>query len=695
MNRGRNFCLTLVVLAAALASGSVTADEGMWTLNGFPAERFEAEYGFAPSDEWLDHVRQSAVRFNSGGSASFVSANGLVITNHHVGLDCIQKLSSAENDYVGNGFVARTLEDETVCPDLELNVLDSIERVTERVRGAVSSEMDAAASGEARRQELTEIEQECKDETGLRCDVITLYRGGEYDLYRYRRYTDVRLAFAPEAQFGFYGGDPDNFDYPRFSMDFALFRVYEDGAPAAVEHYLTFDPTGPDEGEVTFVAGNPGSTGRLNSVAQLEYLRDESYPNTLLRLLYLRDAMYTFAARGEEQQRIVEDDLLSIENGIKAISGYLSGLLDEELMARKVADEKLLREKVAADSELTERVGDPWGDLEKAIATSRTLNPRATALGGLAGPTLASLARRIVRLTEEIGKPNTERLREFRESALPSVYQRLYSSAPIYPEYEQFRLEMALRYFKAQYGPTHPLVQAVFGEETPDQLAKRLVEGTQLAAVEVRKTLVEGGVEAVKASKDPMIQFALKIDDAARAMRKKTEDEVDAIGSRAGEKIADTYFEVHGKDTYPDATFTLRISYGQVKGYEENGEQIPWVTTFGGLFERAEKFDNEPPYDLPTALAAAKDKVDMSTRLNLVSTHDIIGGNSGSPLIDREGRFVGIIFDGNLYSLPNRFVYSSTQARSTSVHSAGILETLEEVYPGAEHLADELLAGKR
>ncbi|MEM7048615.1 MAG: S46 family peptidase [Acidobacteriota bacterium] len=686
---------TLALALAGLVVGSAAADEGMWTFNGFPSAKFEAEYGFAPSQEWLDHVRLSSVRFNSGGSASFVSADGLVITNHHVGLDCIQKLSSAENDFVGEGFVARRLADEEVCPDLELNVLDSIERVTDRVRAAVGDTKDAAAAGEARRGELSRIEKECQDETGLRCDVITLYRGGEYDLYRYRRYTDVRLAFAPEAQFGFFGGDPDNFNYPRYCMDFALFRVWDGDEPARTENFLEFNPAGPQEGEVIFVSGNPGSTGRLNAVAQLEYLRDEAYPHTLLRLSYLRDALRSFAARGEEQERIVEDDLLGVENGIKAISGYMSGLVDDQLMARKTADEELLREKVASDPELAARIGDPWADLERSITIGRTFARRSEALAGLSGTKLSGIARRLVRLTAEVERPNAERLREFRETAMPSVLQRLYSKAPIYPEYEQFRMEMALRQFRAQFGLTNPLVLEVFQGKTAEKLAAELISGTKLADVEVRKSLVDGGVAAVKASDDPLIRLMRTIDETGRELRRRNDDEVSAVRRAANEKIADTFFEVHGTDTYPDATFTLRLSYGQALGYREGEQDIPWVTQLGGLFERSEKFGGEAPFDIPPTLAAARDRIDPETPYNFVSTHDIIGGNSGSPVINRAGEFVGIIFDGNLFALPNRFVYNDEQGRSVSVHAAAVLETLLEIYPGAEHLGKELMEGGR
>jgi len=682
--------LALALVPAAPAA----ADEGMWPLNEFPAERFRAEYGFEPSPEWLETVRLGSVRFNNGGSGSFVSADGLVITNHHVGADCIQKLSSAENDYRNDGFVAATPADELPCPDLELNVLDSIERITARVQAAGAGEDDAAAA-EARRAERSTIEKECQDATGLRCNVVTLYQGGEYDLYRYRRYTDVRLAFAPEGQLANFGGDPDNFEYPRYCIDFALFRVWDGDAPLTPPAHLEFHGAGPTEGEVAFVSGNPGSTARLDTVAELEWLRDGVYPFIMVRLEAGRDALLDFGGRGAEQARIAQGDLAGVDNSIKAVSGYLSGLLDPELMAAKAAAEQALRQRVAGDPELAAEYGDPWTDVATALAKERSDFPRSQALSGLAGVTLSNYARTIVRLVAELEKPNTERLREYSEAALPSLYQRLYSTAPIYPEYEEFQMVRALRFFLAQYGPVHPLVIEVFGDATAEELAHELIAGTTLGDPDVRRALVEGGTAAVAGSDDPLIRLMRQLDPAMRHSRAFAEDEIDAVLEQAGTRIADAYFAVQGRDTYPDATFSLRLSYGRVIGYEEGGRQVRWHTDFAGMLERAEKYGGEPPYDLAPAVAAARDRLDLSTPVDFVSVHDIIGGNSGSPVVDKQGRFVGIVFDGNLYMLPNRFQYTGTRARAISVHPGAILATLRVLYPGAAHLADELEAGGR
>ncbi len=687
--------LAPALAAAALVAASFSpaaADEGMWLFNEFPSEAFAAEYGFTPGESWLEQVQAATVRFNNGGSGSFVSPDGLVMTNHHVGFDCIQKVSSAENDYISEGFTAASRDDELPCPDLELNVLDSIERVTGRVQGAVEDGMDAAAAGEARRGAIAAIEAECSEETGLRCDVVRLYAGGEYDLYRYRRHTDVRLAWAPELQFASFGGDPDNFEYPRYTLDAALFRVYEDGEAHSPHGFLPVDAGGPHEGEVTFIIGNPGSTGRLSTMAELTFLRDYLYPYLLQRLAHRRDVLLAFSQRGEEQERIAKDSLLGVENGLKAVSGYMSGLLDEGLMAKKAAQEERIRRAVATDPELASRIGDPWAEMAAAQEHYQTLYPRSQALSGADGGRLASTALQIVRLAGQRQLPDAERLGPYTEPALPSLYQRLYSEAPIYPEYEEMLLTQGLSQILYQFGPTHPLTIDVFADASPTQVARRAVRGTELADVEARRALVEGGAEAVAASEDPMIVLMRKIEPAALELTETVRDEVDAVETDAGSRIAEAFFAVEGRDTYPDATFTPRISFGRVAGYREGGREIPWHTELGGLVERSRKFGGEPPFDMPDRLAAKLEEVELSTPLNFVSTHDIIGGNSGSPVVDADGNFVGIVFDGNLQMLPNRFVYQEETSRAISVDARAILEALSALY-GAEHLAEELLSG--
>lgn len=695
MRSTRTFTLAALLVLPALA-GPVRGDEGMWTFNGFPFERFEKAYGFRPSQELLDHLRLASVRHGGGGSASFVSADGLVITNHHVGAGCIGDLSTAERNIMRDGFVAATPEQEITCPALEINVLEGIERVTDKVRAVEKPGLDPGAAAAARRAVMAELEKECSERTKLRCDMVTLYQGGEYDLYQFRKFTDVRLAFAPEAQLAQFGGDNDNFEYPRYSMDFSLFRVYVDGKPYHPQHFLKWSATGVKEGDVTFLVGNPGSTGRLQTMAQLEYLRDVVYPLTLSWLDYSRARLYEYGMRGAEQDRLAREALDGVENSIKATSGFLSGLLDPAVMAKKAAEEKSLRDAVAKDPALAARIGDPWKEIDAALAKDRSQFARTMLLdrGLSSASALGGYARTLIRLAEEKGKPSGERLREYRDTALPQVYQRLASTAPIYPDFEAYRLGYALRLLATQLGPVHPVIRKVIGDSTPEEVAQKAVAGTRLGDLAVRQKLAEGGAAAIAAAHDPMIELMQQFEPLWREARDRTDREIDGVTRLAGAKIAETFFAVNGRDVYPDATFSLRISYAPVKSYEDNGVALPWATKLGGYFERSAKYGGKEPFDLPPALVKAKDKIDPNTPADFVTTHDIIGGNSGSPVVNRNGEFVGIVFDGNLQNIPNRFVYTDKEARAICVDARAILETLRKVYPAA-HLAKELETGKR
>lgn len=695
MRSTRTFTLAALLVLPALA-GPVRGDEGMWTFNGFPFERFEKAYGFRPSQELLDHLRLASVRHGGGGSASFVSADGLVITNHHVGAGCIGDLSTAERNIMRDGFVAATPEQEITCPALEINVLEGIERVTDKVRAVEKPGLDPGAAAAARRAVMAELEKECSERTKLRCDMVTLYQGGEYDLYQFRKFTDVRLAFAPEAQLAQFGGDNDNFEYPRYSMDFSLFRVYVDGKPYHPQHFLKWSATGVKEGDVTFLVGNPGSTGRLQTMAQLEYLRDVVYPLTLSWLDYSRARLYEYGMRGVEQDRLAREALDGVENSIKATSGFLSGLLDPAVMAKKAAEEKSLRDAVTKDPALAARIGDPWREIDAALAKDRSQFARTMLLdrGLSSASALGGYARTLIRLAEEKGKPSGERLREYRDTALPQVYQRLASTAPIYPDFEAYRLGYALRLLATQLGPVHPVIRKVVGDSTPEEVAQKAVAGTRLGDLAARQKLAEGGAAAIAAAHDPMIELMQQLEPLWREARDRTDREIDGVTRLAGAKIAETFFAVNGRDVYPDATFSLRISYAPVKGYEDNGVALPWATKLGGYFERSAKYGGKEPFDLPPALVKAKDKIDPNTPADFVTTHDIIGGNSGSPVVNRNGEFVGIVFDGNLQNIPNRFVYTDKEARAICVDARAILETLRKVYPAA-HLAKELETGKR
>ena len=682
------------VLVAALAAALplARAEEGMWLFNEFPVQQVRERYGFAPSQGWLDHIRLASVRFNNGGSGSFVSPSGLAMTNHHVGRECIQALSTAERDYIANGFYAASQGEEMRCPDLELNVLVGIEDVTDKVNAGVKPEMSAAQRNQAQKAQMTTLEKSCADSTGLRCDVVTLYEGGMFNLYRYKKYTDVRLVFAPEADIAFFGGDPDNFTYPRYNLDVSFFRAYEDGKPARTEEYLRWSAKGPGEGELVFVSGNPGSTGRLLTLAQLEFLRDTRYPLTLKALTRWRKLLLELSARGAEEARIAQDDLFSVENSLKAYTGFAQGLNDSILMNIKRDAEKELRAAVAANPGWQEKYGEAWDAIAAAEKDYASFYPRYYALERYSprASRLFMLARHLVRLAEEKSKPNQERLRAYRESALPSLELELYSQAPIYDSLEVVNLTYTLGLMEDELGKDDAVVKKVLAGRSPQARAEELVRGTSLKDVAARKKLAEGGREAIRSSNDPMIVLAREIDPEARAVLKRYEDEVEGVERSQGSRVAEALFAVRGRTVAPEATFTPRLSYGVVRGYIEDGKKIPWFTTFEGLYERA---TGQFPYRLPRSFIERKSALDLSTPFNFVSTADSTGGNSGSPLVNVRGEVVGLLFDGNIQSLPNDFVYRQSVERSVAVHSEAIRECLRTIYH-ADGLLKELSGGR-
>jgi hypothetical protein len=676
-----------------IAATSTQADEGMWLFNNPPQAQLKAKYGFDVTPEWLDHVQKSSVRFNSGGSGSFVSPDGLVMSNHHVGADCLQKLSDAQHNYYRDGFHARSLADEKRCHDLELNVLISIENVTDRVNAVVKPGMSDQEAFLARRGVMAEIEKESFDKTGLRSDVVTLYQGGQYHLYRFKKYTDVRLVFAPEQQIAFYGGDPDNFEYPRFDLDICFFRAYENGQPAKVEHYLKWSEAGAGDNELVFVSGHPGRTSRLFTVAELEYLRDLRLPYALERLNNLEVALTAYSARSEENARRAKEDLFGVQNSRKAYNGEMAGILDPSLIEKKRAAEQHLQEQVRADAKLKDVAG-AWARIEQAQRVIGNNAKEYNLLEGANGfhSTLFGIARTLLRAAEEKPKPNRERLSEFGQARLESLEFQLFSEEPIYDDFEQLKLANSLTWLAMQFGASNDLVQKVLAGKSPRERATELVLGTKVKDVAFRKRLYQEGQAAVESAHDPMIELARLIDPQARAVRKIVEAETEAK-QQAHALIGKARFAVEGTSTYPDATFTLRLAYGVVKGYEEDGKHVPFETTFAGLYERAAEHNNKPPFDLPPRWVARKEQLDLSTPYNFVNTADIIGGNSGSPVINRNAELVGIIFDGNIQSLVLDFVYTDQQARAVAVHSHGIIEALRKVYE-ANDLADEL-TGRR
>ena len=690
MTISRTTALLMTLTLALLATGpAALADEGMWLFNHPPKELLKTKYGFEATDAWLLHLQRSSVRFNSGGSGSFVSSRGLVMTNHHVGVDALQKLGTKDKDYVRAGFHAQTLKEEVPCTDLELNVLQSIEDVTARVEAAVKPGGTSAEAHAARRGVMNTIEKESLDKTGFRSDVITLYQGGQYHLYRFKKYTDVRLVFAPEQGIAFFGGDPDNFEYPRYDLDICFFRVYENGQPARIEHYLAWSDVGVADGELAFVSGHPGHTDRLNTLAHLEFVRDVRLPDSLNLLRRREVLLRTYSERSEENKRRAQEELFGIENGRKALLGGLAGLQDPAAMNRKRAAEQALRQAVAQKPGVV--TGDPWAEVAAAITLLKSIRNEVNLLENSTAfhSELFRLARTLVRLAEESQKPNEKRLREYRESNLESLKQALFSEAPIYKDLETLELADSLSLLAETLGADNEQVRQILAGKSPRARAAELVSGTHLEDVALRKRLAEGGLEAVHASTDPMIQLARLVDMPARRARETFEQKVDEPMRQAYARIAKAEFAVKGTNVYPDATFTLRLAFGVVRGYAELGRSLPPWTMLGGLYDRADEHKCQPPYDLPQRWLEAKSKLDLTTPMNFVLTADIIGGNSGSPVVNRKGQLVGIIFDGNLDSLVLDFVYTEEQARAIAVDSRGIVHALRRVYQ-ATALADEL-----
>lgn len=694
MKRFLTVALAFSFFFSTFFSTLASADEGMWLFNAPPKAQIKAKYRFELTQPWLDHVRLSSVRFNNGGSGSFVSADGLTFTNHHVGAACLQQLSRPGHDYVQSGFYAKTQAEEAKCPYLELNQLVGIEDVTAKVNEGVKPDMPAAEAGRVQRAAMSQIEKECTTATGLRCDVITFYSGQLYNLYKYKKYTDVRLVFAPEFDIAFFGGDPDNFTYPRYDLDITFFRVYENGKPAHIEHYLKWSRTGVNDGDLIFVSGNPGSTGRQLTMSQLEFLRDVQYPANLKFLQRRLSVLQDFSKESAENARIAQRDIFGVQNSFKGTTGYLSGLMNKNIMDAKASDETKLRAAFKADLR-NNGIADPWDNIAAAIKLEQSLFPSITYLERMRGfgGHLAPVARTLVRVAVEKQKPNSERLREYRDSALASLEEQLFSTEPVYKSLETVLLSDSLSEMQEALGSDNPDVQKVLGGKTPAEAAKDLIANTRLDDVAVRKQLYEGGEAAIAASADPLIVMMRDIDPSVRAIRKEFEDRIESVSRINGTRIAKIRFAQSGFNQAPDATFTLRLSYGAVKAYQEDGKAIPFDTNLGGAYEHSAKHNDQAPYNLPESWIAAKSRLNLKAPLNFVSTADIIGGNSGSPTLNKNGEVVGIIFDGNIQSLPWNFEYSDVQGRAVSVDVRGIQEALRNIY-GASVLADELVAGK-
>jgi hypothetical protein len=680
--------LRTLLAACALFALPVHADEGMWTFDNLPLARLQKTYGFTPDASWLEHVQRSCVNFG-GGSGAFVSADGLVLTNHHVALGQLQKLSSAAHDYQHEGFFARTPAEELPCPDLELKVLWQTENVTAAVNEAMAKATTPQQRNVLRKEALAKLEAASVKRTGLKVETVELYQGGEYWLYGYRTFKDVRLVCAPEEQIAFFGGDPDNFGFPRYNLDMAFFRVYENGKPFHPEHHLAWNTAGPREDDLVFVAGHPGRTNRRRTVAQYEVERDVERPLRIALQERRVETLLRYAKRGAEEARQASGPLRGLENNLKRERGFLELLRDGEYLGDKRAAEQSLRTRLAADPALAARYGDAW---DRIAAAQGKLRERARVRQLHDTNRLSrflDLGTGLVRMAHELEKPNEKRFREYRDANLASVRFQMMSPAPIYPALEEAMLLDRFTMLADSLGPSDAWLQAALGGQTPAALAHAIATESRLGDVAVRQQLMEGGRAALEASNDPAIRFALRIDRVYREERRWFEDQVESIEAIEGARIAKAVFELDGRDRYPDATGTLRLSYGRTSGYAQVGTVVPWQTTFYGLYDRARSFNLREPFNLPKRWLDAESTFPLATPFNFVCSADIIGGNSGSPVIDREGRYVGLVFDGNIQSFAWEFGYTDRQARCVSVDSRAILESLRRVYK-MDALADEL-----
>lgn len=671
------------------------ADEGMWTFDAFPSQKVMQDYGFNPNQRWLNHIQNSAIRLSTGCSASFVSPNGLILTNWHCAAKCVEKLSNQEIDYSQAGFIAAKIEDEKQCPAMQAEVLTEIKDVTQRIQNAIKDKPSTEIAN-LRDIEIANAEMDaCEDldETKYRCDVINLYRGGQYKIYIYRIYTDVRLVFAPEREVGFFGGDPDNFNFPRYSLDAAFLRAYENGEPLKNNSFLKWNNQSPNEGDLVFVAGSPGSTQRLKTIDQLEFQRDWVLPIRQIISSELRGRLIEYMSNSDSNHREANQSLFSLENRFKSQYGQMRSLMDKDFFSIKENQENDLRRLVSQNPALSQSIGDPWAQIVEAGKRQRELFLKYEFLESRPSTfsELFYFARTIVRASAEREKPVAERLAGYTDASIAMMERRLSAYTPIYNDQERIGLETWLSKTREYLSVDAPEVKNILGRESPENLARRLVSDTHLGDIDFRTNLMSATYEEVRASNDPMIKFALQIDENARAIRQTYLNEVDGPIAQASQKIAESYFAIYGTNAYPDATFTLRLSYGKVQGWAYNGQNTPAFTYFNGLYERA---NGSQPYIIAPRWQEARNRINPDIKFDLVTTNDIIGGNSGSPLIDKEAQVIGVVFDGNIHSLGGDFVYEGRTNRAISVTSTAIEEALSKVY-GLDRIVTELNAAPR
>ena len=687
----KRFIIAVILFTTSFATLPVTfADEGMWTFDNPPLKQWKERYNFEPSAAWLEKVRLASPKIGTA-SGVFVSPNGLIATNHHVASSIISKLSTKERDLMKTGFYAKTQADELKAQDSEITVLLSYEDVTARVHTAAKAGTDDADAAAKRRAEITAIEKACGPSASLKCEVVSLYSGGEYWLYKSKIYTDVRFVMAPEEQAAFFGGDYDNFTYPRHALDFAFLRVYENGQPAKTPNYLKWSAAGAQDGEFIVVSGYPGSTARLLTVAQLAYQRDIGNP--LQRKIWetLRGSLETYSKLGDEQFRQASAGLRGYANSLKRLAGQQDGLLIPRQFARKEAEEKDIRTRLAARPELEKQYAPAWTNISKSYEALPAMANRLS-FSTLAVTRLGTIASQLVTYSVEKAKPNEKRYPEYSDARIEALKRSLLSPAPIYPEMEEAVLIGWFEEARKTLGNNDPFIKAALGDADTAEVVRRAVRETKLTDPAERKALLEGPADAIERSTDPMITLARRTEPIVRELRDWNDKNIRNVEATNGTKIAEARFAVYGKSMPPDANSQLRLSYGAVRGYEEDTTLVPYRTTFFGLYDRAFGFGEKSPYELAPSLKTRKDRVDLSTPLNFVYTADTIGGNSGSPVINRNGELVGLNFDSNMQKLSNRYWYieDAEGSRAIGVHTAGILEALRKVYDAPE-LAAELV----
>lgn len=700
-----NPCVLRVCLLLQLFAPALHAEDGMWLFNAPPTAQIKTKYGFELTPAWLEHFQRASIRFDNGGSGAFVSSNGLAVTNHHIASDCLHALSDSQHDYLVTGFYARKHDQELRCPNLELNVLEKITDVTGNINSTVKPGMSDAQAGQAQRSAMAAIEKQCATAPAIRCDVVILYSGEKFNLYQYHRYTDVRLVFAPES--AFFGGDADNFEFPRYDLDVAFFRVYGNGKPVKPNDYLRWSQRGTKSGDLIFVAGNPGSTARGDTLNQIYFEKNTRIPWLLADYQRRINLLQEFSIQSAENARIAQQALSNLQNNLKRYQGYLAGLNDPGLMNRKKGDERRIL-IFSRRGPRGRRVIPAMQQIDRALETYHKIFPAYILLARPAGSyrdtgafrgRLAAYAMTLVQAAGEKQKPNGDRLREYRDSALPSLEQNLFSTAPVYKSLETEELADSLAEMQKELGDENAVVKAALKGRTPQEVAQELIQKTRLDDVSYRKQLYVGGSAAIAASNDQLITMFREINPELLSIRKQYEDEVESVLQRNRPVLEEFRTAFGGVNIAPDATFTLRLSYGQVSGYVEDGRgtapkgtNVSPLTDFADAFAHAEEHGNQDDYELPASWRREKKHLDLKTPLNFVSTADIIGESSGGPVVDRQGELVGIVFDGNIQSLPWNFLYDDRQGRAVSVDSRAVIQALRKVYH-AGALADELKRG--